>query len=173
MGTYIVDVDRHILYVNQAFLDIFGYKNIEEASASPPHEHYTPQEYANFLLRREKELHGEPITGEGEADIIRTDGSIRHLQVFRREILWDGKPQLQIIYHDITEGKRAEEALKASEENFRNSISKSPLGIRVRDKDGHILFSNQAFLDMFGYKNIEEVKIHPPPEYYTPESYAD
>jgi PAS domain S-box-containing protein len=173
MGTYIVDVDRHILYVNQAFLDIFGYKNIEEASASPPHEHYTPQEYANFLLRREKELHGEPITGEGEADIIRTDGSIRHLQVFRREILWDGKPQLQIIYHDITERKQAEEALKASEENFRNSISKSPLGIRVRDKDGRILFSNQAFLDMFGYKNIEEVKIHPPPEYYTPESYAD
>ena len=172
MGIRIVDTDFHILYVNKAFLDIFGYKNTEEATLSPPREHYTPESYAGYLLRHESLLQGEPIPENLEIDIIRKDGTIRHLQTVYKEVFWDGKFQYQTLYTDITAQKQMEEALKTSEQNFRNSIDKSPLGIRIRDKNGNILYSNQAFLDMFGYKNIDEVKIHPPPEYYTPESHA-
>jgi len=40
-------------------------------------------------------------------------------------VVWNGTNQLQIIYNDITDKKHAEEALKASEQNFRNSIDSS------------------------------------------------
>ncbi len=69
MGIGIVDTDFHILYVNKAFLDIFGYKNTEEATLSPPREHYTPESYAGYLLRHEHLLQGEPIPENLEIDI--------------------------------------------------------------------------------------------------------
>jgi PAS domain S-box-containing protein len=172
MGIYIVDTDWHILYVNQAFLDLFGYKNIDEVRASPPHEHYTPEEYARHLVRNERRLHVEPNPDQFELDILHKDGTIRHLQAFRKEVLWDGKQQSQLLYNDITARKVTEETLKVSEQNFRNSLNGSLMGIYITDKNWHPLYANQAFLDMFGYENNDEVGASPPHEHYTPESHA-
>jgi PAS domain S-box-containing protein len=173
MGIYIVDTDRHIHYANQAFMDMFGYENIEEVRISPPQQHYTPESYAEFLDRKERFKGGESVRDMLEVDIVRKDGTIRHLEVFRRELNWDGKQQHQILYNDVTEHKQIENALRASEQNFRNSIASSSMGIRVGDIGEQTLYVNQAFLDIFGYKNIDEVSASPPSEYYTPESYAD
>ena len=69
--------------------------------------------------------------------------------------------------------KKSEKALKASEQNFRNSMDSSAMGIRISDIDNNTLYANQALLDIFGYKNIDEVRAKSPQEYYSPESYAD
>ncbi|MFZ2395618.1 MAG: GGDEF domain-containing protein [Smithella sp.] len=45
-------------------------------------------------------------------DIIRKNGEVRNLQVFRKEILWNGEKQFQIIYQDITGRKLVEKKLK-------------------------------------------------------------
>ena len=76
------------------------------------------------------------------------------------------------ISNDITDRKQAEEALKASEQNFRNSLDTSSIGINIIDTDFYTSYVNQAFLDIFGYKNIDEVRINPPYKYYTPETNA-
>jgi PAS domain S-box-containing protein len=131
MGIYIVDTDWHILYVNQAFLDIFGYKNIDEVRASPPHEHYTPEEYARHLVRNERRLHGEPNPDQFELDILHKDGTIRHLQAFRKEVLWDGKQQSQLLYNDITERKVIEEALKESETMYHELMNTITSGVFI------------------------------------------
>ena len=173
MGIYIADADWHILYVNQAFLDIFGYDDIDEVRASPPHEHYTPEEYARHLMRDERLLRGEPNPDKFELDIVHKGGYVRHLQVSRQTMLWDGKQQYQLLYQDITERKQAEEALKISDESFRNTLDNSPMGIRISDRQDDTLYVNQAFLNMFGYENTEELRASPPLKHYTPESYAD
>ena len=36
------------------------------------------------------------------------------------------------------------------------------MGIRIRDVDDNIWYANPAFLNIFGYDNIEESKISPP-----------
>ena len=172
MGTLIVDKEWHVSYVNQALLDIFGYKNINEVQASPPAENYTQESSAGFRLRMKQEWTGETTPTKVEVDIIRKDGVIRHLQVFRRDVFWDGRQQHQLIYNDITELKQVDEALKVSEQNFRNSLNNSPMGIRISDIDNYTLHANQAFLEMFGYNSIEEVRQSPPQEHFTPESYA-
>ncbi len=56
---------------------------------------------------------------------------------------------------DITERKRAEEALRENEENYRNLVEHSLQGTFVI-QDMRIVFSNQAFADMGGY-TLEEL----------------
>lgn len=77
-----------------------------------------------------------------------------------------------ILSLDITERRRIEEALRKSEQNFRNSLDGSPLGTRIVNAEGELLYANQAILDIYGYSNVEELKATPTKQRYTPQSYA-
>jgi PAS domain S-box-containing protein len=86
------------------------------------------------------------------ARILRPDGQLRwmHLSSSPRlladgRIMWDG------IQMDITDRKRAEEALRASEEKYRAVFDNAGIGIDLLDRDGRILQVNQSLLDMLGY----------------------
>ena len=84
--------------------------------------------------------------------IVRKDGAIRHLEVFRKEVLWNDRQQYQLLHNDITERVRVEEAWKLSERNFRNSMDSSLMGIRIMGDADYTLYANQALSDMFGYR---------------------
>ena len=172
MGIRIMGDHDSTIYANQALLDMFGYKNIEELKASPPQEHYTPESHAAFVQRHEQFLRGESLPDQLEFDIIWKDGAIRHLQLSSKKVLWNGKQQYQFLYNDITERKNAEQALQSSEQNFRNSLDSLSIGTRISDNEDHTQYANQALLDIFGYENIDEARKSPPQEHYTPESYA-
>ena len=83
------------------------------------------------------------------------------------------KSTLENLKQEITERKRAEESLKASEQNFRNSMDESAIGIRIIDSDGETIYANRAILNIYGYDSIEELKATPVKKRYTPESYAE
>lgn len=170
MGIRIIDARGHILYWNQAFLNIFGYENIGEIRKIPLQERLTLDGYANYLKQKENALKGDPIPDKSEIDIIRKDGSMRHLEVFRKEVLWYGKTQYQTIYNDISEHKKAEQALQESEKNLRNTLDSSPMGIYIIDANLNTLYANQKLLDIFGYQNLDEIRTSPLDEHYTPGS---
>ena len=52
--------------------------------------------------------------------------------------------------------RRAEEALRGAEENFRRSLDDSPLGVRIVTSDGETIYANRAILDIYGYESIDE-----------------
>jgi PAS domain S-box-containing protein len=72
----------------------------------------------------------------------------------------------------VIKRKQAEEANLISEQNFRNSLDNSSLGIHISDGSNRSSYANQALLDIFGYENIDEVKASPLQAHYTPKSYA-
>jgi PAS domain S-box-containing protein len=113
LGVRIVTSEGETIYANPAILDIYGYDSIEELNTTPIRNRYTRESYDEFRIRREKRRQGVDVPSEYTVDIIRKDGGVRHLRVFRKEILWDDERQYQVIYQDITEHKRAEEALVA------------------------------------------------------------
>jgi len=94
--------------------------------------------------------HGEPIPEYYEIDIIRKDGAVRHLQLFRKLVLWNGKQEFQILYNDITERVQAEETLKASEEKYSTLIEQSSDGILIL-VDRMIVFANRRVNEMTGF----------------------
>ena len=53
--------------------------------------------------------------------------------------------------------KRAEEALRASEERFRSLYENATLGIYRTSPDGQILLANPALVNMLGYETLEEL----------------
>src|SRR3546814_20133733 len=57
---------------------------------------------------------------------------------------------------DITEQKKAEAALRQSEDSFRNLIEGSIQGILIHDR-WKLLFVNRALATMFGYDDPEEL----------------
>ncbi|GAJ06568.1 unnamed protein product [marine sediment metagenome] len=48
------------------------------------------------------------------------------------------------IISDIAKRREAEEALRESEQNFRNSLDDSPLGIRIVTAEGELFYANHC-----------------------------
>jgi signal transduction histidine kinase len=60
-------------------------------------------------VRKDKRRRGGYVPINYEIGIVRKDGGIRHLEVLRKEVLWNGKKQFQELYNDITERKKIED----------------------------------------------------------------
>ncbi len=112
LGICIVSAEGATLYANRAILNLYGIADIEEFRSTPVKKRYSPASYVEFQSRKKKRMNGQDCPSEYDIDIIRKTGEIRHLHVFRKEILWNAKKQFQAIYQDITEQKKANEELR-------------------------------------------------------------
>jgi PAS domain S-box-containing protein len=65
------------------------------------------------------------------------------------------------ITRDLTERRRAEEALRASEVRWRTMFEKFPVGIVLRDAEQRYIAANPAFQQMVGYSEQELTQLNP------------
>lgn len=92
-----------------------------------------------------------------EHRIVRKDGMVRWVESIivpykdagGALISYDG------LVRDITERRKAEEALQESEERLRTIFDNSPVGISVASPEGKLIRTNPAFQKMLGYTEDE------------------
>jgi PAS domain S-box-containing protein len=122
------------------------YDSVEELRETPLSKLYTPESYQQHLERKEKKQQGEPVPSEYEVSIIRKDGEIRHLALFREKVIWDGETQFQVLYQDVTELRKAQEQLQHSQ--LLASLGEMTAGIahEVNNPLGSILLYSELLM---------------------------
>jgi PAS domain S-box-containing protein len=105
--------------------------------------------------------HIEKVVKDG-ADIFETKhrikgGEIRDIQVSTRAISLGGRCFIQGMWRDITERKRAEEVVRASEERFRTLTERASEGISIVGADGTILYESPSIERILGYRPEDRV----------------
>ncbi len=112
----------------------------------------------NRVIGEEEEALATMSIFQTEARIINPEGEIRWSYFVshpnKKEdglVYWDG------IEFDISERKKAEDALLTSEKLFRDVFERSIVGKALATPDGKLLKVNRAFADMLGY-TVDELQ---------------
>jgi PAS domain S-box-containing protein len=155
VGVIIFKADGSITDSNDAFLRMSGYSRGDLEQGKVRWDVMTPPEWMAHSLKAIEEFESTGRTEPYEKEYVRKDGS-RWWGLFAATRLDDEEGVEFII--DITEGKRAEEALRESEERFRTLMEQSPLAIHVFAPDGTSLRYNEAWKELW---DLEESSASP------------
>jgi PAS domain S-box-containing protein len=169
IGIGFSSIDGKVINLNKAMETITGY-SAEEFHKVNLADTYVNKADREVLLNEIKQRGG---VVDYSVRLKRKDGTPYDTLLTIRLTTIGDREFVQTICHDVTERKKAEETLRLSEQNFRDSIEKSPLGIRIVNEDGKMLYANRSLLDIYGYSSLEELEAVPRKQRYTPESYHE
>jgi PAS domain S-box-containing protein len=141
------------LEVNDGFTRLTGYTHAEALGRTPVEMNlWVDASHRTRLmakLREEGEVREEEFqcrTKSGETRICLFSGTLIQL---------DEGPCALVIVRDITARKKAEEALRSSEERFRNLVQDLQVGVVLLGPDAETKFANRAALATFGLTEEE------------------
>ena len=160
-GILIADaITKKFLQGNTTICSMLRYTK-EEIESLTVNDIHPPQDISHVLDEFEKQAKGEKVLAE-DLPVLRKDGSIFYADVCASPAIIGGVHCLLGIFRDTTERKRAEEALRESEERYRALVENaSDIVFRI-DDTGHFAFVNPAALHITGYEEKEIIGRHYP-----------
>jgi two-component system cell cycle sensor histidine kinase/response regulator CckA len=149
------DIEARVTYANRNAGKVYGW-SVSEMLGQNAMEIVVPQPSREQAERIMAGLHhGENWSGEFLSQ--RRDGSVFPAFVTSAPLTdKNGKLTGVVgISADITERKRSQEALRASEERWRAIFENSAVGIALADEKGFLTLTNRAYQKMVGYTDEE------------------
>jgi two-component system, sensor histidine kinase and response regulator len=141
-----------ILDVNRQACESLGYTREELLGRTPVH--FDPDVTPAMLEELDRKLNaGETIAFESRHR--RKDGTTFPVEV-RGRAFWENDQRFLVsLARDVTERKRAEEALRESEGRFRGTFENAAVGIAHTHPTGRLLRVNEKFCAVVGYPREE------------------
>ncbi len=166
----LLDIDGTILEMNPAGLAMIEAERADQVVGQCAYFLVAPEHREAFQSFNERVCRGEP--GSLQYDIIGFKGMRRRLATTATP-LRDGSGRVAqlAVTHDITESKRAEEALRQSEALFRGIFEGSAAGITLTDSSGRFVSCNPAFAALVG-RTVHEVLQLSPVDLTHPDDWA-
>ena len=159
-GFAVVNLKGRITEWNKAFQEMLGYSEKEIRKLS--YGDITPERWHDLEAR----IVEEQVVARGYSDLyekeyIRKDGSVfpvtLRTYLIRNE---QRKPAgMWAFIRDISDRKKAVEALRQSEEKYRTLFEDSRDAIAITARDGAFLDVNKAMLELFGYRKEQIMRM--------------
>jgi len=144
----ILHCDEKIIYVNPAAQKLIGALHPEEIVGKSVLDFIEPGFHDAVWANIQKDLNGE-LSPHTELQMLRLDGTSVTVEGRGVKTLIDGKPAVQVAIRDITERKRAELAVRESEERYRRLLEQSFDAIAIH-KNKKIAFLNESAAKILG-----------------------
>ena len=135
-----------IFDANRSFTRMYGYEPEEVIGLNAVE--LVPPRLREMVTRRILEDSEEPYESEG----LKKDGTVFPIEVRPRRIPYGGRPVRVTSVLDLTERKRSEEALRASEAEYRAIFELAGVGKAQSDPEtGRLVRVNPKFCEITGY----------------------
>ncbi len=150
--------DGKFVFVNSACLRLFGATSPDQLIGRPLLDVIHPDHRETVRERvRIQYQEGKLIPGM-EQKVLRLDGSTVNVEIKSAPFTVDGRPAIQTVVRDVTERKRAEEALR----QFRAAMDLSPDLILLIDRASmRFVDANDTACRLLGYNRAELLELGP------------
>ncbi|MBL7120108.1 MAG: MEKHLA domain-containing protein [Dehalococcoidia bacterium] len=165
-GVIIVQ-DGVFKFANEGMAEIAGY-TVEEMESMPFLDIVVSELRESVAQRFASRMAGEQLSTVYETKIRCKDGTVKEVEAHSRTIQYQGSPSNLSIVRDVTERKRAERAVRESEERFRGLTESTSDWVWEVDVDGVYTYASPKVKDLLGYQPEEVIGKSPfdlmPPE---------
>jgi len=148
IGVYIIQ-NRSFIYVNPRFTEIFGFQSPDEIIGKVKVMDLVAPEDRQIVEKNLRSLDGVLNTVRYTFKALRKDGRIIDVEVHGTKTAYNGKPAIIGSLLDITDRKKAEEALKERQYLLRQVLDANPNIIFVVDRNSRIILANQSLAEFY------------------------
>jgi two-component system cell cycle sensor histidine kinase/response regulator CckA len=156
-----IQVDGVIKLANQALVTMLGLESVDDLVEKPLWTFIAPEDRDMVVAYAKARREGRPAPNNYELHLIKRDGSIVLLDCLASSIAWRGGHATLATVVDMTERKKAERNLRASEERFRQLAENIKEAFLVVELDGYRpLYLSRMWEEIWG-RPLEEAYRNP------------
>lgn len=144
---------------------LFANDVVREITKCGPDDEMVGRSVFDFILEEDRErvleVMRERDRGGGpypfELCIMCIDGEVKNVETAGRIFDYGGEPAHMVTILDVTERKRAERALRESEERYRILVETSPDAVVQTDLEGRVVALNRRALAFYGAEDASDI----------------
>jgi PAS domain S-box-containing protein len=151
--------DGKYQYANSNVAQIFGYTVDELLNLQSWNTLVAAEDLELVVDQVRRRVSGETPHAHYVFRGVRKDGTVIDVEIRSNRIEFQGRPAVLGMLLDVSERRRTEESLRASEERFRNAFDLTHVPMVLTDIDNQFVRVNAAFAQLLGYTTPEMLQL--------------
>lgn len=147
----VVHSEGKITYINQDGLDLLKATSISQVIGKPVMDFVYPSDRKQVFQRIQQAINQGKQGEMLEERFITLDGDLIYAETASVQIQDHGKTSVLVMFRDVTTKRRAEKAMRDSEERFRIIAEHTLDMIRVLNPNGKVIYCSPSVENILGY----------------------